>query len=81
MLEAEPFLCVLCAFIMRAAPVPATSLAGSCVEAGFAECCDLGQGEPCVAPPTYCLCDPSCHEHDDCCDDIGEICSSGEHRS
>ena len=59
-----------------AAPVPASSLVGSCVEAGFTDCCDPEQG-PCYVLPTFCLCEPSCHLHNDCCDDINEICIPG----
>jgi hypothetical protein len=57
------------------APAPASaSLEGSCVAAGITECCDPVVHGMCFAPPTYCLCDPSCREHSDCCEDIDEIC-------
>ena len=42
---------------------------GSCVEAGFTDCCDdseCGVGE--------CFCDITCYEFEDCCDDFEEIC-------
>ena len=60
-----------------AAPVPASSLPGSCVEAGYTECCDSALQGDCLAEPTYCLCDPSCRQFNDCCDDIDEICPPG----
>ena len=69
------------ALFFAAAPVPASSLEGSCVSAGFTECCDLEVDGACFAPPTYCLCDPSCREHDDCCSDIDEICTPGRTRT
>ena len=58
--------------------MPASTLAGSCIEEGFTECCDpVVHGQPCYTP-TFCLCEPSCYEHNDCCDDISEICVPGE---
>jgi hypothetical protein len=76
-MESADFLLSLLLLLSLSAPVPASTLAGSCVEAGFAECCDLEVQGLCFAPPTFCLCDPSCREYGDCCEDIDEICTPG----
>ena len=45
---------------------------GSCAGAGYTQCCSdsvcLGQ------PGQDCYCDPTCHLHGDCCQDIDETC-------
>ena len=46
--------------------------AGSCIEAGYTECC---ADFLCLGSPTFdCFCDPSCHAFGDCCYDIDESC-------
>ena len=49
--------------------------AGSCLEAGYTECCS---DFICLGSPTLdCFCDPSCHSFGDCCYDIDQSCPSG----
>ena len=49
--------------------------AGSCVNASYTGCCDVGQ---CRGLPeqSYCYCDVDCYQHGDCCSDIGQTCQS-----
>ena len=47
---------------------------GSCLAAGFTECC-RGESSSCLGTPTLdCYCDRNCYSLGDCCDDIDEIC-------
>ena len=53
--------------------IPLTCIpTGSCVLAGYTECCNdsvcLGQ------PVEDCYCDPTCHVFGDCCEDINATC-------
>lgn len=51
-------------------------LLGSCLDAGFTDCC-TGSASTCLGTPTLnCYCDRNCHSLGDCCDDIEEICSA-----
>ena len=47
--------------------------AGSCVNASYTGCCDVGQ---CRGLPeqSYCYCDMDCYQHGDCCSDIEQMC-------
>ena len=51
--------------------------AGSCVNASYTGCCDVGQ---CRGFPvqSYCYCDVDCYQHGDCCSDIGQTCQSSQ---
>ena len=44
---------------------------GSCVRAGFTECCTNGT---CEGLPRGCFCDRFCVSFWDCCDDVVEVC-------
>ena len=47
---------------------------GSCLEAGFTECCQ-DASQSCTGSPTFdCYCDVNCHVFGDCCYDIEHIC-------
>lgn len=50
-------------------------LVGSCMDAGYTECCRPGSSTCVGTPGGACYCDVSCHSFGDCCDDIDEICS------
>ena len=46
---------------------------GSCLDAGYTECCDGGN---CIgSEPFDCFCDQFCYFLDDCCSDISSTCS------
>ena len=52
-----------------------SSLPGSCIAAGHSSCCTtVNGGSSCHGRPPTCFCDPSCHEFQDCCADLDEIC-------
>ena len=50
-------------------------LIGSCTAAGFSSCCIPGDSASCYGNPPTCYCDEVCFKFDDCCSDIGKICS------
>ena len=58
-------LCVLCLFF--------TTIQGSCVNAGYTQCCE--DEADCVGSLPGCFCDVSCHLRGDCCHDIHDTCS------
>ncbi|CAI8033001.1 Low-density lipoprotein receptor-related protein 6, partial [Geodia barretti] len=47
---------------------------GSCVEAGYTECCADQDGDCAGSDPFDCYCDVFCYYLDDCCTDIDDIC-------
>ena len=49
-------------------------LAGSCITAGYKDCCYYGD---CYGFPPTCYCDLKCYLSGDCCGDIKEICFPG----
>ena len=52
-----------------------TIIIGSCVAAGFKNCCNSSADVSCsVIGSPSCFCDYVCYEFHDCCFDIPEIC-------
>ena len=47
--------------------------AGSCVDAGFSDCC-VGDDCEVFSPsfPSSCFCDALCNKYRDCCDDVSD---------
>jgi len=48
-----------------------TEMPGSCIAAGYDDCCTLGA---CEGIPPNCMCDFYCFEFNDCCQDFFKIC-------
>ena len=48
---------------------------GSCVAAGFENCCNLGNSPNCYGNPPSCFCDHLCYDFGDCCSDIEQVCA------